>query len=162
MVKNESGEGEVAVKTPAISMQAHGVGARARGGALALFAIALATSAGPAMATVVAPAAGAAAVAASQTADASADAAAGVAIDPAAGPFVAPAAPESRARPLGAGPEFLEPDANPSHWISRRIKLRAAFAAAVADPGFRLLIGAGLCVIFLAAFVRRRRRRQLW
>ena len=143
-------------------MQAEGVGARVRGATFVLFAIVLATTAGQAMATVVAPAAGAAAVAASQTADASADIAADAAIDPAAGPFVAPAAPESRARPIDAGPAFLEPDANPSHWISRRIKLRAAFAAAVADPAFRLLIGGGICLIVLAAHVRRRRRRQPW
>ncbi len=147
------------MKTPAISIHGHCAGPRARGGALVLFAIALfATAAGPAKATVVAPAAGPAAVAASQTTDASAE----VAVDPAAGPFVATSAPESSARPIDAAPDFLVPDANPSHWISRRIELRAALAAAVADPGFRLLIGAGLCLIVLAAYIRRRRRRQPW
>ena len=150
------------MKIAAISMQAHGVGARVRSDACMLIGIALIVAgialAGPAMATVampvVAPAATPPATAESEAAD--------VAVDPAAGPFVAPAPAESRARPIGAAPDFLVPDANPGHWISREIKLRAAFAAAVADPAFRLLIGAGVCLIVLAAYIRRRRRRQPW
>lgn len=46
-------------------------------------------------------------------------------------------------------------------WSQRRIRFRDAAVAALADRDFQLYTLAGVGLIFLAAFVRRRRRRQI-